>query len=362
MAVTKHSGLPNGRGEKDAHHYKNRVRRQIRDHLKGNVGKENIITGDGKIKVPVKGTKQYRFILDRGKGQGQGQGGAGTEPGTEDYEVWLDMSEVEDMLFSELDLPRLKPKKETDAETSQYRFNTIARKGPQVDKRTTLRRNIQRNAVMGEPKVGDFINDDIRYISYSEKPVPKSNAAVMAMMDVSGSMQDFEKQISRLFFYWIVQFLRHKYDRVEIVFIAHTTEAREVTEDQFFNRIESGGTAVSSAYLLAQKIQAERYPESEWNVYVIHASDGDNWAYDNEKTLDAVKELCKVCSLVAYLEIKEPRYNPYNMGYTTLYDTFSNWAAVAPEEFMMYRVQGDNQIWEAIKHFFAKEGVEGAVR
>lgn len=366
MAVTKHSGLPNGRGEKDAHHYKEKVKKQIQEHLKENVGKENIITGDGKIRVPVKGTKQYRFILDRGKqGQGPANGGAGLEPGEEEFEVWLDMSEVEAMLFEELELPRLKPKKETEAETSEYKFDTIARKGPQVDKRATIMRNLKRNATTGEAYVGDFIRDDLRYTSYRDKPVPKSKAVVMAMMDVSGSMGEKEKQIARLFFYWVMQFLRHKYDRVEIVFIAHTSEAREVTEEQFFGRVESGGTMVSSAYKLADEIQQVRYPENEWNVYVLHVSDGDNYQQDNEKTVELVEKLCQVCSLVGYLEIKEKDYTPWAQGWTTLYQTFLSFESSGKfkeEGFKLCRVADEQGIWNAIKHFFAKENVENAVQ
>src|ERR1019366_2432333 len=99
MAVTKPTGLPHNRGVRDSQHHKDRVRRQIVEHLTKNVGKEDIITGNGKVKVPVRGSKQYQFILDRGpREEGQGTGGGDGDPGEELYEVWLDMEEVEEYL------------------------------------------------------------------------------------------------------------------------------------------------------------------------------------------------------------------------------------------------------------------------
>lgn len=362
MGVTKHTGLPNGRGEQDARNYKQRVNRQIKEHLKKNVGGEDIITGDGKVRVPVKGNKEYRFILDRGDGgEGQGPGGgAGDDIGTEEYEVWLDMAEVEEYLFAELDLPRLKPKKEIDTEVSDYKFDTIAKKGPITDKKATLRRNLLRNAQQGQAKVGDFNKDDLRYTSFTEKPRPKSKAVVMLMMDVSGSMGTDEKRIARLFFYWITRFLRFKYDTVDVIFISHTTEAKEVNENQFFNRVESGGTMVSSAYQLALDIQRRRYPESDWNIYVLHASDGDNWQMDNQKTFDLVATLCNICSLVGYLEIR----NRPSMGaaWKTLSQSFAKNRDELGEEFVFDEVSDDKGIWASIKKFFAKDGVEDAVQ
>lgn len=362
MAVTQPTGLPNRRGERDAHHFKQRVRRQITEHLKEKIGEKDIITGQGKIKVPVRGTKRYQFILDRGLHKGGGAGsGAGTEPGEEMYEVWLDMDEVEEMLFQELDLPRLKPKKE-EMNIDDVRYDTYAIKGPQLDKKATLRRNLKRNASLGKPGIGDFKQDDLRYISYHDIPRPKSKAVVFLMMDVSASMMEFHKRIARLFFYWIVKFLKFRYDAVEVRFISHTTEAKEVTEHEFFNRVESGGTMVSSAYRLAADLQKSYFPVQDWNIYVLHASDGDNWQLDNEDVFQAIKGLTKVASLVGYLEIKHP--SRLNMtggfwgGWSTLLDELGPRRQELGEEFMLTHVKDDSEIWLAIRHFFAKEGVE----
>lgn len=324
--------------------------------------------------MPVKGSKRFQFIFDRGKTgsgadgpgdqRGNRPGEPGNEPGTEDYEVWLDMAEVEQMLFDELELPRLKPKKETDAEVSDIRFDTIAKKGPQIDKKVTLKRNLLRTAVMGGEGLGPFDKDDLRYISYHETPRPKSKAVMFLAMDVSGSMDERKKQIARLFDYWTLRFLRHRYDTVEVVFISHTSEAKEVTEHEFFNRVESGGTMISSAYRLIQEIQKQRFPTDDWNIYVVHASDGDNWYVDNEEVHKALVELCRVCSLVGYLEIGYPQ-NVSKMwgGYTpssTLLKDLEKQGSPGPE-FMHAEVTSERDIWGAIKYFFKRDDVEREV-
>ncbi len=107
------------------------------------------------------------------------------------------------------------------------------------------------------------------------------------MMDVSGSMGTFEKYVSRAFYYWMVRFLRTRYDNVEIAFVAHHTEAKEVTEEEFFTRGESGGTKASSAYQLALELVEQRYRPEDWNIYPFHFSDGDNWPSDNEHLPEA---------------------------------------------------------------------------
>jgi sporulation protein YhbH len=373
MAVAKRQGIPTGQGERDSQHHKARVRKQITKHLKEAIGGEDIITApaDGKIRVPVKGSKRFQFIYDRGKGNGgggsgdgdgPGGNGAGTEPGAEDYEVWLDQKEMEDMLFAELALPRLKPKKETDAEVSDIRFDTIAIKGPQIDKKATMRRHLLRTSATGDE---DFEKDDLRYMSYREKPRPKSKAVVFMAMDVSGSMGPHEKQIARLFFYWTVRFLRYRYDTVDVRFISHTSEAREVTEHEFFNRAESGGTMVSSAYQLVERMQKNQYPTDDWNIYVLHASDGDNWEIDNKEVYESIQRLCKVSSLVGYLEIAHQAGSWMNWGQSVRSSALTNMlkAKGSPgPEFLTSRVENEREIWGALKYFFAKEEVDTAVK
>jgi sporulation protein YhbH len=376
MPVVGDAGLPPDSGRRDALHHRERVRAKITEQLKRRIGEEDIIAAgpEKTVRVPVKGTRRWQFILDRGEGQGVGQGDgepgdvlgppgqdpghgqAGTEPGEEIYEVSLDMDDVEELLFAELELPRLKPKAAADAEATEAVYDDIARKGPQLDKKATLRENLLRNAKRGRLYLGGIEKPDLRYLSYHERPKPWHKAVIFLAMDVSGSMDSARKRMARVLFYWCVQFLRRRYQQTEMVFIAHTTEAREVTEHEFFSRAESGGTKVSSAFETVTQIQRARYPADDWNIYVLHVSDGDNFTADNQRTLDLVRELTRVCSLVGYLEV-----NPLPGGLYRL-STFYKQQAQDLDGFVFAEAQSDWQLWPALKKFFVKDGVEAAVR
>jgi sporulation protein YhbH len=376
MTVVGESGLPHDAGRRDALHHRERLRKKITEQLKERIGEEDIIASgpEKRIRVPVKGTKRWQFILDRGLGKGVGQGDgqpgdvlgpggdgargavAGTEPGEELYEVWLDMDDVEELLFSELELPRLKPKSDADAQDAETVYDDIARHGPQLDKKATLRENLLRNAKVGRASLGRIDRPDLRYLSYRELPKPRRRAVIFLAMDVSGSMNVERKRIARLFFYWCVQFLRSRYDQTEIAFVSHTTDAREVSEEEFFNRVESGGTKVSSAFEAIEQIQRDRYPADDWNIYVLHVSDGDNFAADNRRTLELIRTLTATCSLVGYLEV-----DPGGGGSHKL-SAFYEQNATDLDGFVFVEAANDRELWPALKRFFAKDDVEAAVR
>lgn len=109
-----------------------------------------------------------------------------------------------------------------------------------IDKKRTLLENLRRNASSGNPGIHSISPDDLRYKTWDDIRTPHSNAVIIAMMDTSGSMGSFEKYCARSFFFWMTRFLRRQYEKVEIVFLAHHTEAKEVSEHDFFTRGESG--------------------------------------------------------------------------------------------------------------------------
>ncbi|WP_307340518.1 DUF444 family protein [Caldalkalibacillus uzonensis] len=127
-------------------------------------------------------------------------------------------------------------------------FHDIRKKGilGNLDKRRTIMESLKRNARQGRTDV-QITEEDLRFKTWQEQMNPSSTAVVLAMMDTSGSMGTFEKYMARSFYFWMVRYLRRKYSQVKVVFIAHTTEAKEVTEDQFFTKVESGGTRCSAA-------------------------------------------------------------------------------------------------------------------
>ena len=104
-------------------------------------------------------------------------------------------------------------------------------------------------------------------------------------MDVSGSMTDDQKEIVRIEAFWIDTWLKSQYDGVTTRYIIHDAVAREVDEHTFYHTRESGGTRISSAYNLANKIIDDQHPPMDWNIYIFHFSDGDNWGEDNRQCI-----------------------------------------------------------------------------
>lgn len=164
-------------------------------------------------------------------------------------------------------------------------------------------------------------------------------------------MGSFEKYIARSFFFWMTRFLRTKYEQVEIVFIAHHTEAKVVPEEEFFTKGESGGTICSSAYQLAVDLIDRSYPSSRFNIYPFHFSDGDNLTSDNERCVKLINELIKRCNLFGYGEV-----NQYNRS-STLMSAYRN---LHDPKFVHYVIREKGEVYKALKTFFPK-GTEGKV-
>jgi uncharacterized sporulation protein YeaH/YhbH (DUF444 family) len=168
-------------------------------------------------------------------------------------------------------------------------------------------------------------------------------------MDTSGSMDSMKKYLARSFFFLLYQFLSSRYNNVEIVFIAHHTEANEVTEEEFFHKGESGGTFISSGYNKALEIIHERYHPSLWNVYVFHCSDGDNFESDNPAALQAARQIVEVANLFGYGEIK-----PLGSGYygSSMIQFFSQ---LPTDHFQTVQIQRKEDIWPSLKTLLSKD-------
>ncbi len=171
------------------------------------------------------------------------------------------------------------------------------------------------------------------------------------------SMGEFKKYIARSFFFWMVRFLRTKYDNVKIVFISHHTEAKEVSEEQFFTQGESGGTVVSSAYKLALEIIEERFHPRDWNVYPFHFSDGDNYYSDNEDAVKLADTLIETCNLFGYGEIGEEGMASYRRSSGALLSIFND-RLKNQERFIGVRIDDKEDVYPALKQFFGKRGIE----
>ncbi len=359
------------RSAEDRRRHRELVEESIKKNLGNIIAEESIIgkSRDKKIKIPIRGIKEFQFVYGRNKPgigsgdgsekrgdkfageaqSGSGKGRAGNQEGEEIYETEITIEEVIRYLFDDLNLPDIDKKQLSQLEEKSYRKLGYQQRGipprlakkrstvekikrKQATKRTLNELNQEKTQKYDEDSEENsethvssiqinglqknrfpFIEDDLRYYRIKEDNKKDYNAVVLCIMDVSGSMDQTKKYLARSFYFLLYQFLQLKYSNVEVVFIAHTTTAKEVNEKEFFHRGESGGTYISSGYEKALEIISERYSPSNWNIYAFHCSDGDNWSEDNKKAVDSANKLCEVCNLFGYGEIV-PGY--YSMGST----------------------------------------------
>lgn len=384
-----------------------RHRQKIRDALKENiaeiVAEEAILTrgSDRIVKVPIRGIKEYRFVFGEGsprvassgdgeveKGQvigqdqqdgqaGNGPGPGGDRPGVDYYETDVTIDELVDLLFEDLQLPDMERKRlreiEVDHGTKRLGYR---RSGIRVhlDKKRTLKSKIRRKVATGwkgpaaenaptnlKDQAGGtsadeqrfpFHKEDLRYRRRVPDVRPESNAVVVCIMDTSGSMDVMKKYLARSFFFLLYQFVRTRYQTTELVFVAHHTQAREVSEEEFFSKGESGGTMISSGYRKALEIIQDRYHPSLWNIYAFHCSDGENFSSDNTEAVNAAQELCDVCNLFGYGEIKsEAEY----FGATSMRKVFEKLDA---ENFHAVVIDDREDVWPSLKAVLSKERVD----
>jgi len=190
---------------------------------------------------------------------------------------------------------------------------------------------------------------DLRYRNRVRIPVPSAKAVMFCLMDVSGSMDESRKDMSKRFFMLLYLFLTRHYEKIDLVFIRHHTQATEVTEDEFFHTTETGGTVVSSALKLMHEIVRARYPSNEWNIYGAQASDGDNWHQDSgqcRKMLD--DQLLPLVRYYAYVQVADAEQN--------LWEEYSQ-LAESHKNFAMRKVSDAQDIYPVFRDLFKKEGV-----
>lgn len=380
------------RSATDRRRHKQKIEKAIREGIHDIVADESIIGQDGKkkFKIPVRGIKEYRFVygsnenskqvgsapgkdLQRGqvikdkrkqRGQGSEDGKASNQKGDEFYEVEISLDELAQYLFAELELPDLERKSLTQTRSEKLKRSGYRPEGiiPRLDKKKTAINRIKRlkatqrseESPEDDELDGSFHNDDLTYRHYKQKLKENTNAVIIMMMDVSGSMSKSKKFLARSFFFLLYQFIRTKYDNTEIVFIAHDTEAKECSEDQFFNRGSSGGTMVSSAYNEALSVIEKRFHPSAWNVYAFHCSDGDNFSFDTNDMITAAEKLTGICQLFGYCEIvpKEER------GWKSEDSVIRHLAQLVGRKMRAVEIHDKEDVWTAFKIMFGNYGSE----
>jgi hypothetical protein len=369
-------------GDRARHRLK--VRESIRENIADIIAEESIIGQDrGRIiKVPIRGIREYRFVYgENAPGVGQGDGSseqgqvvgkgetapadperAGNQPGADFYETDVTLEELIDIMFEDLELPDLERKALRQIES----FRLSKRKGyrpvgirNRLDKHRTVRERAKRKlaaarrgrALPAEAPARRFPYhvDDLTYRHITSDVRTESNAVVLCLMDTSGSMDTMKKYLARSFFFLLYQFICTKYRNVEIVFIAHHTEAREVSESEFFHKGESGGTFISSAYAKGLEIVQDRYHPSLWNIYAFHCSDGDNFDSDNAQALRTAAELAAVCNLFGYGEIKPLGSRYYESSMLNIFRRLD------ADNFHTVLIERKEDIWSSFKTFLGKD-------
>ena len=380
------------RSASDRRRHKQKIEKAIRDGVHHIVSEESIIGQDGKkkIKIPVRGIKEYRFIYgdnssnkkvgsapgkDIKKGQVVGEadqqqqapgGQAGDEKGEEFYEVEITLEELSYYLFNDLELPDLEKKTLKNIVGEKFKRHGYRSQGirPRLDKKKTVINKIKRrkateriknSATEEEEERFPFHENDLKYRHIKVTKKESSNAVIFFLMDVSGSMTQEKKFLARSFYFLLYHFIRHRYENVEVVFVAHDTEASEVDEDKFFKRGNSGGTIVSSGLDMVNNIIDKRFHPAAWNIYLFQCSDGDNWNSDTQKTLDLADKIKEKCQLFGYCEI-EPEEE--RLKWTTEESRMSSiYSIFEDKKFKSVKIFGKHDIWPAFQELLGKKSI-----
>ncbi len=316
--------------ERDLQRFHHIVRGKVQHNLRKYISEGEMIgrTGGEYVSIPIPRIEipEFRYGSRNSGGVGSGPGNEGHEiaqgpnpngvgqagdaPGDHIMEVEVSLTELAELLGEELHLPRIQPKGDSKIKDLKDKYNQISQIGPESlrhFKRTykhALKRQLSSGVYNPENPVIVPIREDLQYRSWTSVPKPRSAAVLIYLMDVSGSMTDGQKALVRSQAFWIDSWIKSQYEGMERRFIIHDTRAFEVDEDAFYRIRESGGTHFSSAYQMAIDTIEKHYPVSEWNIYVIQFSDGDNWGNDNQACVDLLrKNLLPIVNQFAYVQV-----------------------------------------------------------
>lgn len=391
MSIFKEHKTIADRSASDRRRHKQKIEKAIREGIHNIVADESIIGENGKkkFKLPVKGIKEYRFVYgndnntkqvgsapgkDIKRGQKIGEADeqasgkpnkAGNEKGEEYYDVEITLEELAQYLFSELELPELQRRQLTNIFSDKLKRKGYRPEGiqPRLDRKKSAIARIKRMKAAGfkpeeaaEGETFPFHEEDLKYRHYKVTKKPCTNAVIFFVMDVSGSMTQDKKFLARSFCFLMYHFIRSKYETVEIVFVTHDSEAREVDEQAFFTQGTYGGTMASAGVKLVNEIIEKRFHPSSWNIYTFHCSDGDNYDYDNEQYLNEVEKIKNHSQLFGYCEIDPD--GGYIAGPGTLYKILK---PLQDRSLVTVIVRKKDDIWPAFRQILGATSSVDAV-
>ncbi len=361
--------------KQDHRRFKQIVRGKIKKNLRKYISHGEMLGRKGKdtvtIPVPQIDIPRFRFgpKSQGGVGQGEGEvgdvighgdaqpgeGQAGKDPGEHVLEVDVTLEDLAKIMGEELELPNIEPKGQKSIESVKVRYSGIHTTGPESLRhfRRTYKEALKRSIASGtyDPNNPLIIpvREDKRYRSWKETRLPESNAVIILMMDVSGSMGDEQKELVRIESFWIDTWLRSQYKGLDTRYIIHDAVAREVDRETFFHTRESGGTMISSAYKLCAEIIDAEYDPQGWNIYPFHFSDGDNWSSEDSRTCTELMRNCLLpwSNLFCYGQVE----SPYGSGQflKDLKESFPD-----DERLIWSEIPDREAIYQSIKTFLGK--------
>jgi uncharacterized protein len=368
------------RGARDWLRHNDKVSEAVRRKLPELISQIDVLgpRPESTVRVPVKFLEHYRFRLREdgkqdGVGQGQGKPGdtlvqrqpdqgrdkgeGGTNEGGFEFVLELKIDDIVEWLWEELELPHLE-RKEGRMRDADYRREGWNRRGvrSRLDRRRSIKESLKRRAHQQDGPA--FTNEDLRYRQLVMRTQPSTEAAVFFAMDVSSSMTEQDRRLAKTFFFWVVQGLRRQYTHIEPVFVAHTVDAWEFTEDQFFQVTGSGGTVASTAFNKTLEIIDQRFDPSRYNIYLFYGSDGANFSSDAEPALESLGKLARVASFLGYVETSAQAQFTGHSETAQIFTELENAAAEA--HVGMYGLHDSESVWSAIRAFFTDQATGAA--
>ena len=280
---------------------------------------------------------------------------AGQGEGDHALEVDVSLDELASILGEELQLPNIERRGKEQVVAQKIRYTGVNTTGPESLRhfKRTFKQALRRQIALGtyDPRMPIIVptREDRRYRTFRMQSLPETNAVIIYMMDVSGSMGDEQKEIVRIESFWLDTWLRHQYKGLACRYIIHDAVAREVDRETFFHTRESGGTMISSAYKLCRDIIRADYPPGSWNIYPFHFSDGDNWSADDTRhCIDMLRsDILPGVNQFAYGQVE----SPYGSGQfiKDLRETVGDESNVSLSE-----IADKDAIYQSIKDFLGK--------
>src|SRR6202048_4394903 len=359
------------RGSRDWLRHSDKIREAVREHLPQIVAGSDIINhGTRTVRVPVRMLEHYRFrLLDNGESQGVGQGKAkpgdtlgqgapqsgpgqkgagGKERGGTELLLEFKIDDIIDWLWEDMKLPNLQPRV-GPSEESDWKREGLDRRGARsrLDRRRSFKESIKRRAAV-DSSSPSFTDEDLRFRQLTRRRQPAMRAAVFFLLDVSGSMTERDRQLAKTFFFWVAVGLRREYRSLDIVFVAHTTDAWEFNEADFFKVAGSGGTVSSTGFAKVRELMQARFNPASCHVYLFYASDGDNAADDRMPARIELEAIAKLARYAGYVEISATSSRHTTSETFRLFEEIA--AAGLPSG--RFSITGPDDVAAAVRHFF----------